>query len=86
MNSDIIRGITEVDPSLHVAISDYKATIPAGEEGVHVIEIANGPAKHLGNRILCFGRWITHEDLEGRMELYKANPEQYFEEHLQKIS
>ena len=83
--SEIIRGITEVDPCLHIAISDYRGQAPEGE-GVHVIEIANGPAQHLGNLILCFGRWITSEELTRRQEAHATDPDAYAREHIQSLS
>ena len=84
-DTKIIRGITLIDPEQHIAISDYRRQAP-DEDGVHVIEMANGIAEHLGSLMLVFGRWITTEELERRKIAYDQDPTQYTSEHLKSLS
>lgn len=84
MYETIIRGITPVDPEQHVAVADYRRQAP--EDGIHIIEMANGIAKHLENRLAVFGRWITAEELERRQVAYNQDPVQYLSDHLRSLS
>ncbi|CAN5453622.1 hypothetical protein BH10PAT3_BH10PAT3_4960 [soil metagenome] len=81
----IIRGITPVDPEQHIALADYRRRTSDGQ-GVHVIEMANGVAAHLNNRILVFGRWITYNEHSQRLAAYIENPAQYSTDHLSSLS
>lgn len=82
----IIQGITEVNPEQHVAVAHYRAHADEGEDRVQVVEMANGPALHLGNREFVFGRWITRQEHEDRMAARQQDPEQFYKDHLKSLS
>lgn len=82
--AEIIRGITLVDPEMHNANINYRSDVPEGE-GVHVIEIANGFAEHLG-KIIVFGRRITNEERDRRIAANAADPNAYARDHLRSLS
>lgn len=87
MTTEIIPGISEVDPVQHVAVAHYRARVVEGEEKmVEVIEMANGPALHLDNRELVFGRWITNREREDRIVAHGRDPDQYYVDHLKSLS
>lgn len=83
--SEIIRGISEVNPEEQVVIANYRP-IADETEGIHVVEIANTRAKHMNDKLLVFGRWITHQELSKRKIEYQENPEQYKLNHLKSLS
>jgi hypothetical protein len=81
----IIRGISFIDPSEHVAISNYKSHVAEGQDGVHVIEMVNGRAEYLGGMIMVFGRIITMEEYISRVLYHIKDPEGYFEDHIKSL-
>ncbi len=87
MTAEIIPGISEVDPNQHVVIAHYRARVDeCKDDGVQVIEMANGPALHLDNLKLVFGRWITRQERDDRVAAHARDPGQFYTDHLKSLS
>ncbi len=82
---NIVRGISPVSLEDQVVVANYRPQVEPGE-GIHVVEMANGRAKHFDDKMLVFGRWITEGELQRRQQAYQEDPDQYGTDHLASLS
>lgn len=88
---EIINGITLFDEQLHVG-GNYPSSVREGENGIHVVEMANFRADyigksedHPGGKWLVFGRYITEEEHKRRIQEYLENPDGYLQQHIKSL-
>jgi hypothetical protein len=82
---NVVNGLTLVDSSDHYALANYGPHIQEAEPFVHVVEMATGRARHLGNKLIVFGRLISVEEHNGRIKSFIEDPIKFQKGHLRSL-
>jgi hypothetical protein len=83
MATEIIGGITYVNPREHAVVSNYKARITEDDRGVQVVEMPT--MRGIDGRLMVFGRFITRQEHLQRLAEYKDDSEVYSKKHLKNL-